>query len=180
MTDHISLIGLVATTPNHVVTGNGLSITSFRLASAQRRYDRVQQKWVDGDTNWYTVSTFRQLATNVVSSVQKGQRVVVTGRLRVRDWTTDDKKGTNVEVDAEAVGHDLTWGTSSFTRSAAAPVAEADQAAPTGPEGGPGSGAEGGPDAADTFGAVGADGHDDGDEASVASTPEALAVSTPF
>ena len=70
MTDTLTLIGLVATTPKHVVTGNGLSITTFRLASSQRRYDRSKQAWVDGDTNWYTVTAFRQLAINVISSVQ--------------------------------------------------------------------------------------------------------------
>ena len=129
MTDTISLTGLVATTPKHVVTGTGLTVTSFRFASTQRRYDRAEQKWVDGETNWYTVATFRQLATNVNASLQKGQRVIVTGRLRVRDWATEDKHGTNVEIDAEAVGHDLSWGTSTFTRSASTAVAEADEAA---------------------------------------------------
>ena len=128
MSDTLTLIGLVATQPNHLVTGDGLSITTFRLASNQRRYDRAQQKWVDGTTNWYTVATFRQLATNVVASIHKGQRVVVTGRLKVRDWSTDEKKGTSIELDAEAVGHDLSWGTATFTRSAAAAVAE-DEAA---------------------------------------------------
>jgi single-strand DNA-binding protein len=126
MSDTISLTGLVATTPKYVVTGTGLSVTSFRLASTQRRFDRGEQKWVDGETNWYTVATFRQLATNVVASLQKGQRVMVTGRLRVRDWATEDKRGTNVEIDAEAVGHDLSWGTTVFTRSTATAVAEAD------------------------------------------------------
>ena len=111
MSDTLTLTGLVATPPNPITTGDGLSITSFRLASNQRRYDRAQQKWVDGVTNWYTVTTFRQLAVNVAASVQKGQRVVVTGRLKVRDWSTDDKKGTSIELDADALGHDLTWGT---------------------------------------------------------------------
>jgi len=129
MTDTISLTGLVATTPKHIVTGTGLSVTSFRFASTQRRYDRSEQKWVDGETNWYTVTTFRQLAINVNASLQKGQRVIVTGRLRVRDWATDDKHGTNVEIDADAVGHDLSWGTTTFTRSTATAVAEADEAA---------------------------------------------------
>jgi single-strand DNA-binding protein len=128
MSDTLTLIGLVATQPNHLVTGDGLSITTFRLASNQRRYDRAQQKWVDGTTNWYTVATFRQLATNVVASVHKGQRVVVTGRLKVRDWSTDEKKGTSIELDAEALGHDLSWGTATFTRSAAAAVAEDEEA----------------------------------------------------
>jgi single-strand DNA-binding protein len=123
MTDTITVTGVVATPPNHIVTSAGLPITSFRLASTQRRYDRAQQKWVDGDTNWYTVTCFRQLATNVVGSVAKGQRVVVTGRLRVRDWKTDEKAGTNIEVDADALGHDLAWGTAVFTRSVSSSVA---------------------------------------------------------
>ena len=135
MTDTISLTGLVATTPKHVVTSTGLTITTFRFASTQRKFDRTEKKWVDGETNWFTVATFRQLATNVVASIEKGQRVIVTGRLRVRDWATDDKHGTNVEIDADAVGHDLSWGTTTFTRSAATAVAQADAAAEGGETG---------------------------------------------
>lgn len=123
MSDLITLTGLVATPPRHLVTGEGLPITSFRLASTQRRYDRGQQRWVDGETNWFTITCFRQLALNSNASVQKGQRVVVTGRLRVRDWESGEKAGTTVEVDADALGHDLSWGTAAFTRSVAAAVA---------------------------------------------------------
>jgi single-strand DNA-binding protein len=43
--------------------------------------------------------------------------VIVTGRLRVREWATDEKSGINVEVDADSLGHDLTFGTSEFTRT---------------------------------------------------------------
>jgi len=123
MTDAITVTGLVATTPRHLVTSEGLPITSFRLASTQRRYDRGAQKWIDGETNWYTVTAFRQLAVNVVGSVNKGQRVVVSGKLRVRDWESGDRAGTTVEIDADALGHDLAWGTSVFTRSVASTVA---------------------------------------------------------
>ena len=123
MTDSITLTGLVATTPRHLVTSEGLPITSFRLASTQRRYDRGAQKWIDGETNWYTITAFRQLAINVVGSVNKGQRVVVSGKLRVRDWESGDRAGTTVEIDADALGHDLAWGTSVFTRSVASTVA---------------------------------------------------------
>ncbi|GAA1688564.1 single-stranded DNA-binding protein [Microcella alkalica] len=117
MTDTITLTGLVATTPRHIVTSDGLAITSFRLASNQRRYDRAKAAWVDGDTNWYTVTSFRQLGTHVASSVHKGERVIVSGRVRIRDWESGERNGTTIEIDADAVGHDLTWGRSSFTRS---------------------------------------------------------------
>jgi single-strand DNA-binding protein len=117
MTDIITLTGLVATSPRHIVTSEGLAITSFRLASNQRRFDRTQNAWVDGDTNWYTITAFRQLGTHVASSVEKGQRVIVTGRVRIRDWESGEKSGTTIEVDAESIGHDLSWGRATFTRS---------------------------------------------------------------
>lgn len=117
MTDNITLTGLVATTPRHLTTSEGLAITSFRLASSQRRFDRPSNRWVDGDTNWYTVSTFRALAENAAASVSKGDRVVVSGKLRIRDWENTDRSGTTVEVEAETLGHDLSWGISTYTRN---------------------------------------------------------------
>ena len=128
MTDTITLTGLVATNPRHIVTSEGLTITSFRLASNQRRFDRGQNAWIDGDTNWYTVTAFRQLGTHVASSLEKGQRVLVIGRVRIRDWETDEKSGTSIEIDAEAIGHDLTWGRATFTRSVIAKSAARDDA----------------------------------------------------
>ena len=116
MNDTITLTGLVATTPRHIKTNEGLAITSFRMACSQRRYDRVQQRWIDSDTNWYTVSMFRTLAENSAVSIAKGDRVIVVGRLRIRDWENTERTGTTVEVEAEAVGHDLSWGTSKFER----------------------------------------------------------------
>ena len=117
MTENITVTGLVATTPRHLVASEGVQITSFRLAGVQRRFDTDQQVWVDGDTNWLTVAGFRDLAVNVVGSVVKGQRVVVVGRLRIRDWESGDRSGTTVEVEAEIIGHDLRWGEAVFTRA---------------------------------------------------------------
>ena len=109
MIDSITLTGIVATDPRHIVTTEGLAITTFRLASGQRKLDRATNTWVDADTNWYTVSTFRLLARNVARSVQKGQHVMLTGKLRQREWKSGDRSGTSVEVAAESLGHDLNW-----------------------------------------------------------------------
>jgi single-strand DNA-binding protein len=117
VTELVTISGLVATTPRHLITQDGLPITSFRLASSQRRFDREQNKWIDGETNWFTITGFRQLAINLSTSVQKGERIIVTGRLKIRDWDNGERAGTSVEVEAEHVGHDLFWGTSVFTRT---------------------------------------------------------------
>ena len=120
MSDLMTLTGVVATTPRHMVTSSGVAITSFRLASGQRRFDRKRNAWVDADTNWYTISTFRHLAHNVAASIRKGEHVLISGRLRVRDWENADRNGTSVEIEADSVGHDLTWCTTTFVRSAPA------------------------------------------------------------
>lgn len=118
MTDQLTLTGLVATTPRHIVTSEGLAITSFRLASQQRWFDRKAGRWSDGDTNWYTVTAFRDLAVNASQSLNKGDRVVTVGRLKVRDWSNDDRSGTSVEVEADSLGHDLYWGVTDYTKVA--------------------------------------------------------------
>ena len=127
MSESLSVTGLVATTPRHLVTQDGLPITSFRLAASQRRFDRNQNKWIDGETNWFTVTAFRQLAINSSSSVNKGDRLVVNGKLRVRDWDNGERAGTSVEVEADSLGHDLTWGSSVFTRTVLVRDAQADE-----------------------------------------------------
>lgn len=119
MSDIMTLTGIVATEPRSVTTPEGLSITSFRLASSQRRFDRQTQSWVDGETNWYTVSSFRRLAENLAASLTKGDPVLVRGRVRIREWQNEQRSGTTVEVEADSVGHDLLWGRSSFDRVSA-------------------------------------------------------------
>ena len=129
MSDDITLTGVVATTPRHLVTSEGVQITSFRLASSQRHLDAGKGEWVETDTNWYTVVAFRDLAVNLVGSVQKGHRVVVAGRLRIRNWETEDKSGTTVEVEAATVGHDLRWGETQYTRTRQVATAPTDEPA---------------------------------------------------
>ena len=120
MSDTIGLTGLVATTPRHLTTSEGLSITSFRLASSQRRFDRTEQRWIDADTNWYTVSCFRSLAENAATSIAKGDRVILSGKIKIRDWENTDRSGTTVEIEADALGHDLHWGTAQYVRTPSA------------------------------------------------------------
>jgi single-stranded DNA-binding protein len=67
--------------------------------------------------NWFTVTGFRQLAINASTSVSKGDRIIVTGKLRVRDWDNGERTGTSVEIEADSIGHDLSWGSAKFTRT---------------------------------------------------------------
>ncbi len=114
----IQAIGNVATEIRFNTTPEGIPVASFRLAATERKFDRETSRWVDGEVNWYTVSCWRALAENVANSVQKGDPVVVIGRLNVRTWERDERSGTSVDITADIVGHDLARGTTSFKRSA--------------------------------------------------------------
>ena len=109
--------GLVATTPRHLKTADGLDITSFRLASSTKRFDRTKMEWIEADTNWFTITSFGTLAINAVSSIGKGDRIIVSGTLRVRDWDNGEVSGTSIEIEADTLGHDLVWGQSTFVRT---------------------------------------------------------------
>lgn len=111
----VTIIGRVASDPNLTTTTSGRSLAKFRLAHNRRVRD-AQGNWSDGETSWYDVVCWQQLAANVANSVTKGQQVIVHGVLEVKNWSNGEKSGTNVELTARAVGHDLARGTSHFTR----------------------------------------------------------------
>ncbi|MEA5455296.1 single-stranded DNA-binding protein [Sinomonas sp. JGH33] len=117
MGDIMTVRGFVATDPRTNTTHGGDVVSSFRLAATERRFDREAGAWVDGHTNWYTVVGFRQLAGNMSGSLKKGQRVIVVGRLRLKQWEKDGRIFHSAEVEAESVGHDLFWGSAKFSRN---------------------------------------------------------------
>ena len=99
-------------------------VASFRVACTPRRYQRRSDSWVDGDTQWYTVTAWRALADNCARSLRRGDPVVVHGRLSAQTWTNSAGiEVTSFEVDAAFVGHDLNRGVGQFTRTAR-PAAE--------------------------------------------------------
>jgi single-strand DNA-binding protein len=92
-------------------------VASFRLGSTPR-YNRGGT-WVDGQTSWFTVNCWRALGRNVKESVQRGDAVIVHGRVRVDVWEREGMPNSvQWVVDATFVGHDLTKGTSSFLKTA--------------------------------------------------------------
>ncbi|EFC83305.1 single-stranded DNA-binding protein [Parafrankia sp. EUN1f] len=106
----ITMIGNLVENPVLRITASGVSVCGFRVASTPRRYDRAEQRFVDGNTLYLRVSCWRQLAENVAASLSRGDRVLVVGRLRQNNYETQDgDRRVSYEVDAEAVAAELTW-----------------------------------------------------------------------
>ncbi|MFJ4225019.1 single-stranded DNA-binding protein [Microbacterium sp. NPDC089695] len=120
MQDIVTIVGNVATDPTQGRTTGGAPVTNFRLASTHRRFDDATQTWIDVTTNWYSVAAFRGLAENVTASLRAGDSVIVTGRIKIRAWENNGKQGTSVDIEADAIGRDLRWGTSNYRRASRA------------------------------------------------------------
>ncbi|MGW2007669.1 single-stranded DNA-binding protein [Streptomyces nigrescens] len=116
----VTLVGNAATAVEHRLTAAGVTVARFRLAATSRRWDKAQERWTDGETSFYTVRSWRGLADNVAASVAVGEPLIVQGRLRLREGEQPPEKGGqrwfSAEVDAVAIGHDLTRGTAAFRR----------------------------------------------------------------
>ncbi|MFC9395003.1 single-stranded DNA-binding protein [Streptomyces sp. NPDC057027] len=112
----VTLVGNVATAVEYRDTVTG-GVARFRFAVTARRWDRERGLWTDGNTGFYTVSAWRSLGANLAASVSVGEPLVVHGRLKVREEERDGQRKTFVDVDAVAVGHDLSRGTAAFRRA---------------------------------------------------------------
>ncbi|MFD5425561.1 single-stranded DNA-binding protein [Streptomyces sp. NPDC127084] len=113
----VTLVGNVATAVEYRDSASG-GFARFRFAVTSRRWDRQRDFWVDGATSFYNVWAWRGLGQNLAASVAVGEPLVVQGRLRVRDEEKEGQRRTFVDIDAVAVGHDLSRGTSAFRRVA--------------------------------------------------------------
>jgi single-strand DNA-binding protein len=114
----ITVIGNLTDDPELKFTPSGAAVANFTVASTPRTFDRQTNEWKDGDALFLRCAAWRQLAENVAESLQKGQRVIVTGALRVRQYERQDgSKGTSVELNVEEVGPSLKFATAKVTKA---------------------------------------------------------------
>lgn len=139
---YVTIAGNAVEDPVRRTTNSGDPFVHFRLASTPRRRT-ASGEYVDGDTSFVDVHAFRGLARNAAASIAKGQPLVVHGRLRVREWTSGESRGTNVEIEAAHIGHDLRWGSATFTKATPEVATRSEAAA------GAGSGSFASPDETD-------------------------------
>jgi single-strand DNA-binding protein len=116
---YVTVVGNVLTAPEwRRTTNTGTLVASFRIASTARRFDRDNNGWVDGNSLRLRVTCWRRLAEGVASSVMTGDPIVVVGRMFSRDWAdAEGNNRTSYELEAVAVGHDLSRGKARFART---------------------------------------------------------------
>jgi single-strand DNA-binding protein len=114
----ITVIGNLTNDPELRFTPSGAAVASFTVASTPRMLDKATNEWKDGDALFLRCSIWRQAAENVAESLQRGARVVVTGRLKQRSFETKEgEKRTVVELDVDEVGPSLKYATAKITKA---------------------------------------------------------------
>jgi len=114
----ITIIGNLVNDPELRYTPTGQAVATFRVASTPRYMDRTTNEWKDGDSLFLSCNVWRQAAENVAESLQRGMRVIVSGRLRQRSYETrEGEKRTVYEIEVDEVGPSLRNASAKVSRS---------------------------------------------------------------
>jgi single-strand DNA-binding protein len=114
----LTIIGNLTGDPELRFTPSGAAVANFTVASTPRQFDRQSNDWKDGETLFMRCSVWRDAAENVAESLQRGSRVLVTGRLKSRSYETKEgEKRTVVELEVDEVGPSLRYASAKVTKT---------------------------------------------------------------
>ena len=114
----ITIVGNLTADPDMRYTQTGVAVAAFTVASTPRVFDRQAGEWRDGDTLFLRCSAWRSMAEHANESLRRGMRVIVTGRLRQRNYEdSEGNKRTTFEVDVEEVGPSLRYATAKVVKA---------------------------------------------------------------
>lgn len=114
----ITVVGNLVADPELRYTNSGAAVATFRIASTPSRFDKEQQKFVDGDALFLSCNVWRDAAEHVTESLQRGARVIVQGRLRQRSYKTKEGEDRTVfEVEVDEIGPSLRYATAKVQKA---------------------------------------------------------------
>lgn len=114
---YTTIVGNLTADPELRFTQSGAAVVSFTVASTPRIFDRQSGEWKDGDALFMRCNAWRQVAENVSESLFRGNRVLVTGRLKQRSFENKEgERRTVVELEVEEVGPSLRYATAKVSK----------------------------------------------------------------
>jgi single-strand DNA-binding protein len=115
---NFAVSGYVATQPRSYTTKDGTPTLSMRVAWTPRVVSKVTGEWTDQPTSFVSVTCYRKVAENAAKSLRKGDPIVLRGTLKVREYADQaGAKRTAVDVVADSLGHDLSKGSTHYTKA---------------------------------------------------------------
>ena len=114
----ITVVGNLTADPELRFTPSGAAVANFTVASTPRTFDRQSNEWKDGETLFMRCSVWRDAAENVAESLNRGTRVIVSGRLKSRSYETKEgEKRTVIEMEVDEVGPSLRYASAKVTKT---------------------------------------------------------------
>ena len=116
MSNTVTLIGNLVDDPELRFTPSGVALAKIRMA-VNRRWRGQDGEWQE-DTSFFNGTVWREQAETVAESLQKGTRVIVTGRLEQRSWeTAEGDRRSVVEIQIDEIGPSLRWATATVNKT---------------------------------------------------------------
>lgn len=114
--NNVTIIGNCTRDPELRFTPSNQAVTDFGVAVNRRWQNRQTNEWEEA-VSFFDVIAWQQLAENVVDTVQKGTRVVVSGRLDQRSWEKDGDKRSKIEIVADEIAPSLKYASAVVTKN---------------------------------------------------------------
>jgi single-strand DNA-binding protein len=114
----ITVVGNLTDDPELRFTPSGAAVAKFRIASTPRFMDKASGQWKDGEPLFLACNIWREAAEHVAESLNRGSRVIVTGRLRQRSYETrEGEKRTVIELEVDEIGPSLRYATAKVQKA---------------------------------------------------------------
>lgn len=113
-----TVVGTLTGDPEIKALSSGAVVVSVNIACNDRKYNKDTNSYEDGDTTFLRGTIWRQYAENVAESLRKGDKVIATGRLKMRSWEKDGQKRSTFELEIDEIGPTLRFVTAPTSRSA--------------------------------------------------------------
>ena len=115
--NNITVVGNVTREPELKFLNSGQAALRLSLAVSRRWQNRQSQEWEE-KTSFFDIQCYGPMAENAANSLDKGSRVVVTGRMEQRSWDTPEgEKRYAWELVADEIAPSLRWATAVVTRT---------------------------------------------------------------
>jgi single-strand DNA-binding protein len=117
----VTVIGNLVADPEVRFLSSGAAVCSMRLANTPSKKVTAPDgsvTWEDEGTLWLRLTAWRQLGENCAESLKRGMEVIVQGRLKQRDWVTQEgEKRISIEMDVDAIGPSLRNATATVNKA---------------------------------------------------------------
>ncbi len=113
----VTIVGNLAAEPSLKFLPSGVAVCNFTVACTPRVKEKGSDTWTDGETMWVRCAAWRELGEHLGESLDKGSRVIVQGRMKVRSYDQDGQQRTSIEMDVDAAGPELRYATASVAKA---------------------------------------------------------------